>query len=207
MNDMQLVILDREETGSSGAKRTRNQGFVPGVLYGKGHDGQPIKVDASGLNRMISRRGSNAIFNADYQAKKRLMMLKEVQTEPVSGSVVHVDLQEIDANQTVTAVVPLVAVGIGQLAGGAILQQVVNEVEVECLPRYLPKVLEFDVAGMEPGQSVQISDIKVDENVRLLAEPSETVATTTEPKAVVEDEEQDEGEAAEEPGVGDTEEE
>jgi large subunit ribosomal protein L25 len=200
MSDMQLVILDREETGSGGAKRTRGQGFVPGVLYGKGHNGQPIKVDASGLNRLISRKGSNAIFNADYKNMSRLVMLKEVQTEPVSGNVVHVDLHEIDANQTVKAVVPLVAVGADRLSGGAILQQLVNEVEVECLPKYLPKVLEFDVTGMGPGQSVQVSDIKADKNVHLLAEPTDTVAVTAEPKAIAEEGEQEEdGDAAEGP--------
>lgn len=197
MSEIRLVVLERNETGSGGAKRTRNKGFIPAVLYGKENNGQPVKVEASSLRKLIGRMGSSAIFNAEFGGKTRLMLLKEVQTEPVSGEVVHVDLQEIDADQTITTSVPLIAVGIEKLPGGAILQQLLNEVEISCLPRYVPKAIEFDVAGMTPGQAVHISDLKMDGNIEILTEPDEVIATITEARVVAEAEE--EQEAAETP--------
>jgi large subunit ribosomal protein L25 len=82
------------------------------------NQGQPVKVEASALRRIISRMGSSAIFDAEYNGKPRLIMLKEVQSEPVGGNVLHVDLFEISADETVTTTVPLVAVGIEGITGG-----------------------------------------------------------------------------------------
>lgn len=188
MNEMKLVVLERDETGSGGAKRTRNEGFVPAVLYGKDNDGQPVKIEASNLRRLISRMGSSAIFNAEYNGETKLMLLKEIQTEPVGGTLMHADLLEIDANQTITTTVPLVAVGAEGLAGGAILQQILNEVAISCLPKYVPKTIEFSVAGMGPGQTVHVSDLDIDGNIEVITDPGELVATIVEPRAVVEDE-------------------
>ena len=190
MSDTRLKILDREEKGSSGAKRTRDEGFIPGVLYGRDNQGQPVKVEASALRRIISRMGSSAIFDAEYNGKPRLIMLKEVQNEPVSGNVIHVDLFEISADESVTTTVPLVAVGVEGIAGGGILQQMMSEVQISCLPRFVPKHIEFDVSGMHPGQALHVSDLKVGDEIEILTPPDEMVANIIEPKAGAEETEE-----------------
>ena len=192
MNDTRLKILDRQEKGSSGAKRTRSEGFVPGVLYGKDNQGQPVKVEASALRKIISRMGSSAIFDAKYRGKPRLIMLKEIQNEPVSGNVLHVDLFEISADETIATTVPLVAVGIEGITGGGVLQQVMNELQISCLPKYVPKLIEFDVSGMHAGQALHVSDLEVQNEIEVLTPPDEMVANIIEPKAVVEETEEEE---------------
>ena len=206
MSDTRLKILDREEKGSIGVKKTRSEGFVPGVLYGRDNQGQPVKVEASALRRIISRMGSSAIFDAEYNGKARLIMLKEVQSEPVGGNVLHVDLFEISADETVTTIVPLVAIGIEGITGGGILQQVMNEVQISCLPRAVPKVIEFDVSGMHPGQALYVADLKVGDEIEILTPPDEMVANITEPRASVEETEEaeEEGEVAEGAGEAET---
>lgn len=203
MEQMKVEILDRENTGSSGAKRTRREGFVPGVIYGKENTGQPVKLRASTLRKLISKMGSNAIFDADYKGKTSMVILKEVQNEPVSGNALHVDMQEIDADQTLTTTVALVATGTDKLPSGGILQQLLNEVEISCLPMNVPKVIEFDVAGLSPGQSVHISDLKISDEIEMLNDPDEAVATITEVKVIAEEE--SDGEEGEAEAVGETE--
>lgn len=192
MDDAKLNIIDREEGGTGGAKRIRRKGFVPGVLYGKGNWGQPVKVEASGLRRIISRMGSNAIFDAGYNGELRLIMLKEVQNEPVSGKVLHVDLFEISADEAIATTVPLVAVGIEGIAGGGVLQQMMNELQVSCLPKAVPKLIEFDVNGMHTGQALYVSDLKFEGEIEILDPLEEMVANIIEPKGIIEEEEKEE---------------
>jgi len=198
MDDTRLKILDREGKGTGGAKKTRNEGFVPGVLYGRDNQGQPVKIDASALRRIISRMGSSAIFDAEYGGKPRLIMLKEVQNEPVSGRVLHVDLFEISADEAITTTVPLVAVGIEGIVGGGMLQQMMNELQISCLPKFVPKSIEYDVSGMHTGQALYVSDLKVGDEIEVLTPAEEMVANIIEPKSVVEESEGEEAEEAKE---------
>lgn len=196
MSEMKLVILDRDHTGSGGARRTRKEGFIPGVIYGKDILVQPIKVNASELRRIVSKKGIAAIFNAVYKDMDRLVLLKEVQTEPMTGEILHIDIQQIDENQKITATVPLVAVGVEKIPAGGILQQLINEVEISCLPKDVPKAIEFDVAGMTPGQQLHISDLNVADGIEILDDPNEAIAIITEAR-VTEEVVGEEGEEAE----------
>lgn len=192
MDDTKLEILDRTKLGTGGAKKTRYEGFVPGVLYGRDNQGQSVKVEASNLRRIISRMGSSAIFDAEYDNKPRLIMLKEVQNEPVSGEVLHVDLFEISADEAIATTVPLMAVGIEGVVGGGVLQQMMNELQVSCLPKFVPKLIEFDVAGMHTGQALYVSDLKIEEEVEVLDDVDEMVANIIEPRGIMEEEEEEE---------------
>ncbi len=204
MSDTRLVVLEREEKGTGGAKRTRSEGFIPGVLYGRKNQGQPVKIEASSLRKLISRKGTNAIFDADYNKQSKLILLKEVQNEPVSGQIVHVDLFEINADEAITTTVPLVAVGIEGITGGAILQQVLNELQISCLPKYVPKSIEFDVSGMHTGQALHVSDLKIEGDIEVLTPAGEMVANVIEPRGMPEEKEEEEeveiGEASETAG-------
>jgi large subunit ribosomal protein L25 len=128
-------------------------------------------------------------------------MLKEVQNEPVSGRVLHVDLFEISADEAITTTVPLVAVGIEGITGGGILQQMMNELQISCLPKFVPKSIEYDVSGMHTGQALYVSDLKVGDEIEVLTPAEEMVANIIEPKGVVEESEGEEAEEAEE-GAG-----
>lgn len=198
MSDTRLTILEREQTGSSGAKKTRNEGFIPGVLYGRDNQGQPVKIEASRLKRLINRMGSSAIFDAEYREEPKLILLKEVQNEPVSGQIVHIDLFEISADEAITTTVPLVAVGVEGIVGAGVLQQMLNELEISCLPRLVPASIEFDVAGMHTGQALHVSDLKVEGDIEILTPAEEMVANIIEPQGIVEETEEEEGEEGEE---------
>jgi large subunit ribosomal protein L25 len=188
MSDTKLKVLEREETGTSGAKKTRYEGFIPGVLYGRDNQGQPVKIEASSLRRLINRMGSSAIFDAEYNGESKLILLKEVQNEPVSGRIMHIDLFEISADEAITTTVPLVAVGVDGIAGAGVLQQMMNELEISCLPKFVPKSIEFNVSGMHTGQALHVSDLEIEEEIEVLTPPGEMVANIIEPKGIVEEE-------------------
>jgi large subunit ribosomal protein L25 len=198
MSDTRLAILERNQTGTGGAKRTRNEGYIPGVLYGRDNQGQPVKVETSTLKRLIGRMGSSAIVDADYNGDSKLILLKEVQHEPVSGQIVHVDLFEISADEAITTTVPLVATGIDGITGAGILQQMLNELHISCLPRFVPKSIEFDVSGMHTGQALYVSDLKVEGDIEILTPPGDMVANIIEPRGIAEETEEKEGEEEEE---------
>ncbi|MDD4706785.1 MAG: 50S ribosomal protein L25 [Firmicutes bacterium] len=194
MSDTKLAVLDREAKGTGGAKRTRNEGFVPGVLYGRDNQGQPVKIEASALRKIISRMGSSAIFDAEYDGEPKLIMLKEVQNEPVSGEVLHVDLFEISADEAIITTVPLVAVGVDGITGGGMLQQMMSELQVSCLPKFVPNSIEFDVSGIQIGQALYVSDLKFEGDIEVLNSPEEMVANVIEPKGIDEETEEEEEE-------------
>ncbi len=197
MEDTKLKILDRDEKGTSAARNTRREGFVPGVLYGMENLSQPVKVENASLKRIISRMGSSAIFDAEYDREPKLIMLKEVQNEPVSGEILHVDLFEISADEAIATAVPLSAVGIEGIGEGGVLQQMMNELQISCLPRFVPNMIEFDVAGLHIGDAVYVSDLKLGEEVEVLDDLEDMVANIIEPKEIIEEEEEEEDEEME----------
>ncbi len=195
MEDTRLEILNRSRKGTGAAKETRRGGFVPGVLYGMENPGQPVKVENAKLRKIIGRMGSSAIFDAKYEDEPKLIMLKEVQNEPVTGEVLHVDLFEISADEAIATSVPLTIIGIEGIGEGGVLQQMMNELQISCLPRLVPNTIEFDVAGLHIGEAVYVSDLKLEDEIEILDALDAMVANVIEPREIIEEEEIEDEEA------------
>ena len=190
-----MTVQERESRGSAESRRLRRQGLIPGVLYGRGKTPHPICVPERELRRVLTGDGGlNAILDVVLEGQKTThpSILKEYQQHPVKGGIIHVDLQEVRLDQPIQArvVVELVGEPVGVTEGG-VLSQVNREVTIEALPMEIPEHLELDVSGMAIGDTLRLADLKVQEGVKYLDDPEETVlATVTMPTRIVEPEEE-----------------
>jgi len=189
---VKLEVQDRESRGSAESRRLRKQGLIPGVLYGRGKDPHAFCVTERELRRALTGdAGLHAILDVTLDGDQaRPSILKSYQQDPVKGTLTHVDLQEVRLDQAIQArvVVELIGEPVGVTEGG-VLSQVNREITVEALPLEVPEHLDLDVSGMAIGDTLRLVDLPVEEGVKFLDDPEETVlATVTMPTRFVEPE-------------------
>ncbi len=202
--DDTLVVELREGAGKSRARKLRAAGRIPGVFYGRGRQTVAVSLDPLGLERAIatSEAGVNTLFdlevsgNGDFRG--RVVMLKELQREPVYGKLLHADLYEVDLSQTVQVSVPLHVVGVAPgVSMGGILDQSLRELEIECLPRAIPDEIRVDVATLDIGDSIHVRDLVLPEGVELRIDPELAVVSVVVPAKEEEPEPEEVAEVAE----------
>jgi len=193
MDFVDLKANLREERGKELNKNLRGSGFIPAIVYKKGTDSMSIKIDRKVLLKALhTEAGENVIIklyiDGARKGKERTVILKEIQRDPVKDSLLHVDFQEISLTETLKVKVPVAgkgeAVGVKQDEG--ILQQVLWEVEVECLPTNIPEKIEVDIANLKIGDSIHLKDVPVPEGVKVLEDLESVVFSVEHPKAVEE---------------------
>jgi large subunit ribosomal protein L25 len=194
MGDVKFAIESRDTRGKGGARRLRQRGMAPGVVYGGGREATSIAFERlletshSGLNTLIDLEG-------DTPAAGRTVIAKELQREPVRGQITHVDFIEVDLKSKIEVAVPIHLVGIpaGVVLGG-VLDQQQREVVLLCMTDAIPDDIEVDVSEMELGDSLHIRDLAVPDGVEFHTDDALTVATVLVPRGLKEDEGQPEGE-------------
>jgi large subunit ribosomal protein L25 len=189
---VKLEVQPRDSRGSAESRRLRKQGLIPGVLYGGGNEPHAFCVAERELRRVLTGAGGlHAILDVTVDGdKSRPSILKSYQQDPVKGTLTHIDLQEVRLDQAIQArvVVELIGEPVGVTEGG-VLSQVNREITVEALPMEIPEHLELDVRRMVIGDTLRLVDLPVQEGVKFLDDPEETVlATVTMPTRFVEPE-------------------
>ena len=212
---IKLTVKEREARGSADARRLRKQGFIPGVLYGKGKSSYAIYVPERDLRRVLTGAGGlHAILDVvlDGQSTTHASILKDYQQDPIRGHISHIDLHEVRLDQPIQASVTVQLIGepTGVKEGG-VLSQVQREINVEALPMEIPEHIDLDVAGMAIGDTLRLADLVPVEGVTYLDDPEETVLASVglpareiepEPEEPEEGEELAEGEEAPEGAEG-----
>jgi large subunit ribosomal protein L25 len=206
VGDQSLAVEIRTDTGKGLARRLRQKGRVPAVLYGHGKASVSLVVDASALEHLLrtSDAGLNTLIDLEgaSEVKGRVVLVKELQRHPVAGTLVHADFFEIDTKALIHVAVPIRLNGnpAGVKSGG-ILEHTMREIELACLPTAIPDSLEIDVSHLEVGDAVHVSDLRLPEGVETVLEESLVVAHVAVPKIeeepVVEEELAEGEEAAE----------
>lgn len=203
---VRLEVAERERKGSRESRRLRKQGLIPGVLYGRSAP-HAISVSERELRRVLTGdSGLHAILDVVLQGQKTThpSILKEYQQDPVKGRLIHIDLQEVRLDQPITASVTVTLIGAEDAPGireGGVVSQVNREVNVEALPMEIPEHLDFDISGMQIGDTLRLADLRTPEGVKLLDDPETVLATLTMPTREVEPEEVPEEAAEGEGGV------
>lgn len=205
-NTHTLNAQHRTERGKGAARKLRSEGLIPAVVYGHGEETRALSVDAHELEVLFSKISvENTIINLKIAEEKAEVpaLVREVQNHPVRPLVLHVDFYQIHAGVAVEVDIPLRLIGsaVGVREGG-ILEHVVHELPIRCLPDRIPSVLELDVSGMEMGDSLHVSDIVLPEGVEALLDPERTVCAVVAPAVVPTDEEEPEDEELAATGVG-----
>ena len=204
---IKLEVKERERIGSRESRRLRRDGYVPGVLYGRGMKPHAISVLERELRKALTGgSGLHAILDVvlEGQNTPHPSILKDYQQDPMRGKLVHIDLQEVRLDQPIQATVVVELHGGDEAPGvkeGGVLSQVAREVTVEALPMEVPEHLELDVSGMAIGDTLRLADLVAREGVKFIDDPETVLATVTLPTRVeepeVEAEEGEEVEAAE----------
>jgi large subunit ribosomal protein L25 len=190
---VKLQVRERDGRGSRDARRLRKEGFIPGVLYGKGKSSYAICVPERELRRVLTGdAGLHAILDVVVEGKNasHASILKDYQQDPIRGHISHIDLQEVPLDEPIQASVTVQLIGepVGVKEGG-VLSQVQREINVEALPMEIPDHLDLDVSPMAIGDTLRLADLPVREGVTFLDNPEETVlATVTMPTREVEPE-------------------
>jgi len=193
MDFVDLHVGLREGKGKEVNKKLRQEGLVPSIVYKKGEDTLSLKIDKKDLSRALhTEAGENVIIRLHIDAakkrKERTVIIKEVQKDPVKDYLLHVDFQEISLSETLKVKVPIAAKGeaIGVKQEEGVLQHVLWEAEIECLPTNIPEKIEVDVSNLKIGDSIHVKEIQIPEGVKILDDPEGVVFSVEHPKKVEE---------------------
>ncbi|NNL67762.1 MAG: 50S ribosomal protein L25 [Myxococcales bacterium] len=208
MSDTHLEVEAREKSGKGVARKLRAAGRIPAVLYGGGRPAFPLALDPVKLQKLLhaSELGMNTLIDLKVTDHAELdgktVLVRELQRDPVKGSFIHADLYEVDLTHTIEVQVPVHVTGkaVGVEMGGGVLDQVLREVEVKCLPRAIPDELVLDVSALEIGDSLHVRDIALPDGVELISDEDLSVVSVAAP-VKEEDLIADTGEEAEVPVV------
>jgi large subunit ribosomal protein L25 len=161
------------------ARRVRRDGRIPAVVYGAGKSAVPVAVDPRQVSRILhSETGHNSVFDLALDGEKTKAMIVDWQYEPIKGSLLHIDLKRIAMDQKLRVNVPIELIGepAGVKQQGGLLEQIVREVEVECLPADIPNVIELNVAELVFGVVLRVADLPKNDKVRLVTDADQPVA-------------------------------
>lgn len=184
--DSVVVQVEERQPGSSNvAKRMRRAGRLPAVLYGGGRDARPITVDPRQIVTILkSDHGQNTLLELKVgDGRQQHALIHAYDVDPISHKLVHADFLRIALDVEIEVAVPIEIVGdaVGVKLDHGILDQVVREVQVRCLPGDIPDVLPVDVTELGLGGTLHISDLQVPENVEVLGDPGQTVVNVAAP--------------------------
>jgi large subunit ribosomal protein L25 len=180
---MAQIIVEgapRSQRGKNEARRMRQAGSVPAVLYGGKGEAVPLAVNAKQVTAILrSETGHNTLFQIDLGGKQEPAIVKDWQVDPVSGHLLHVDLLRIAMDVRMKVKVPVHTFGepSGVKVQGGVFEVVMREVEVECLPADIPTEFKVDVSGLALNQSLRASDLPLDKTkIKLLTDPHSVLA-------------------------------
>ena len=178
----------REGVRKGANRRLRATGRVPAILYGKDHEPTLLSVDAREAERLFQQISvENTIIELKVKgdSSKIQALVREVQVGAVRPDLVHIDFYKVQAGVKLEVEVPIELVGIpnGVRQDGGVLEQVIHDVPVRCLPDQIPESIQIDVTALMINDSLHISDLKVAEGVEILMDPERTLCVVQPPRA------------------------
>jgi large subunit ribosomal protein L25 len=180
---MSEVVVAKPREGKfnkNAARRVRFAGKIPAVLYGPGHDPVAIEVDPKQISRILfSETGHNTIFDVEVEGQSAAKaMIVDLQREPINDKLIHIDLKRIALDKTlrVSVRVKLLGIPLGVKTAGGILDQVLREVEIECLPADIPSHIDADVSDLEMYGVLRVSGLPHSDKIKYINSEDATVA-------------------------------
>ena len=198
---MSLIIKGekRSRFGKNASRKLRREGKVPAILYGKGEPGIPLALDKKEIFEILrSETGENTLFKTSFDSGSWDTMIKDVQVDPVSDEILHVDLIQIAMDKAIRVSIPVVVTGeaVGVRTEGGFIDLITREIEVECFPKDIPEHIEVNVSGLHLHQSIKIEEMTPLPNVEIVSDPHAVVvlieAPTKEEVVAAEEEKEEE---------------
>ncbi len=189
----------RDATGKSKTSELRAEGKVPAVVYSRGANTKEVALDERETLRVLSKFGQNVRMNLNIAGEKGFVIIKDIQRGAVNKKILHMDFQTLDENEKIRMTLPIQLINREDVESSSqFVQLVINEIEIQTYPRYLPDKVELDAAKLKDNGVLTIADLNIDqdENIEISDEKDRVIATLTEVTAMA-DPETEEGEEAE----------
>jgi large subunit ribosomal protein L25 len=194
---IEFTAFPRTLQGTGASRRLRGGGKVPGVVYGADKPALPIELDHHALFRHLNMEAFHAsILDMTLEGAKQEVLLRDVQMHPFRQLVLHVDFQRVDKNRKIHMKVPLhfvnAAICPGVKLGGGVVNHVMNEIDIQCLPAALPEFIEVNLEKLELGHSIHVIEVPLPQGVELISrlkKENPAIVTVQVPKAIVIEEE------------------
>jgi large subunit ribosomal protein L25 len=187
MAEQSLAVQLRTEKGKEAARRLRNQGLIPAVVYGQREEAIPVTLNPQQLAKALrGGAGERSLINLTIEGLQdgpitKTVILKEKQIDPVKRTLLHVDLYTIAMDEEIYVNVPVHVEGKAHgVELGGVLEQVLREIEVKCLPGDIPPSINIDVSSLEIGDSIHVADITL-EKATIQVDPEQTIVTVVPP--------------------------
>jgi large subunit ribosomal protein L25 len=200
MSEFVVAAESRTETGKNANRRLRGRGLIPGIVYGAGREAVAVAVSPREISDILrSASGENTLFDIEMDGKRRKVILKEFQREPLKGQLLHADFFEVALDKPIEVKVHIELVGTptGVKNQGGLLDFITRELEIECLPTDIPEKITVDVSDLELGRHLRVSEVTLpSDRITLLTEADVVVAHVVTPRAEVSAAEEEEAAAA-----------
>jgi large subunit ribosomal protein L25 len=185
MASANLTASVRTETGKGAARKIRQAGAIPAVIYGHGRDPQSLTMNARETERTLKGIAtSSTVIELAIDGKVARTLIREIQRHPFKRHILHIDFQELVAGETVSVKCPIVYVGTseGVRLEGGILDQIMHELHIEVDPSNIPNHIDVDISGIKLGKSLHVSDLQLPAGITVLDDPSATICVVAAPK-------------------------
>ncbi|HEY5062740.1 MAG TPA: 50S ribosomal protein L25/general stress protein Ctc [Gemmatimonadaceae bacterium] len=185
-----LTATARTERGTGVARKLRQAGSVPAVIYGHGREPQSLAINTREIDKLLSQiSAASTVIELTVGGTTSKTLIREIQRHPVKRNIVHVDFQQLVAGEKVTVSVPLRFHGVpeGVRVSGGILEETMHQVHLRVDPAQIPDHVDVDVTNLTIGHNLHIRDIALPDGVTVLDDPGATVCLVAAPKAVVEE--------------------
>lgn len=189
MATITLGASPRAERGTGVARKLRQSGQVPAVIYGHGRAPQSLAVDTREVERLLSTvSAASTVIELTFDGRTARTLIREIQRHPVKRNIIHLDFQELVAGEKVTVNVPLRFTGVadGVRNGGGILEETMHQLHLRLDPASIPDHIDVDVTALTIGHSIHVRELSLPAGVTILDDANATVCVCTAPKAVVE---------------------
>ncbi len=202
MAEITVQAEERQEVGKGPNRRLRTQGKIPAVLYGHGLETLSVSVDTGDVDQILcSETGHNTIFKLQVGSNSSDVLIRDYQLDPVKGTLLHADFLTVALDKKMTFAVPVQTLGTASgVTAGGVLDIVLREIELECLPADVPDHIPVDVTELEIGDSVRVKALQMDlSKISLLSDPDLVILSVVPPHVEEEPEVIPEEEELEEP--------
>jgi len=185
-----MKVESRSDIGSNKVKKMRADNIIPGVIYSRGNETKSVKVNNAEFAKVFKSAGSSSIIDLEFEGDILPVIVKNVQRHPVTGFVTHVDFQKLNMSEKIKMSIPIVLLNRDDIqVQPSILLQLMDQVDIECLPSYIPKTADVDVSDMDftTPKLVRDTDIAKMEGITILTDLDEPVCSLSAPTVTEDD--------------------
>lgn len=183
---MDSLTLDAVKRSAEKPKVIRTTGAIPAVYYGNGITPTSLQVDYQSFRKVYEKAGGNTIIELGLDGKKTPVLVHDIQFDPVSDAISHVDFIHVDMTQEVSTTVKIAVVGVSPAVKnlGGVLDIHKHEIKIKCLPKDLIHSIEVDITPIvDFHTAIHVSDLKIPSSIKVLDKPEDTIATVVPPRA------------------------